>query len=97
MKALIMQYCQDKCLFMIYKNEKGKIMINAVNDVMTQKTTDQYKIIEDKYETLCYYLRNFFLTGHDVMLKEDVDLIIYSLNKIYLCTSTEQDIIEDVE
>lgn len=72
-------------------------MINAMNEVITQKTTDQYKIIEDKYETLCYYLQHFFSAGHDVMLKEDIDLIINSLNKTYLCTSTEQDIIEDVE
>lgn len=72
-------------------------MINAMNEVITQKTTDQYKIIEDKYETLCYYLQNFFSVGHDVMLKEDVDLIISSLNKIYLCTTTEQDTIEDEE
>ena len=72
-------------------------MINAMNEIIMQKTTDQYKIIEDKYEILCYYLQNFFSAGHDVMLKEDVDLIINSLNKIYLCTSTEQDIIEDVE
>lgn len=72
-------------------------MISAVNELMNQKTTDQYKIIEDKYETLCYYLQNFFSAGHDVMLKEDVDLIINSLNKIYLCTTTEQNIIEDEE
>ena len=72
-------------------------MISAVNELMNQKTTAQYKIIEDKYETLCYYLQNFFSAGHDVMLKEDVDLIINSLNKIYLCTTTEQNIIEDEE
>ena len=72
-------------------------MINAVNEMITQKTIDQYKIIENKYEILCYYLQNYFSTGRDVMLKEDVELIISSLNKIYLCTTTEQDTIEDEE
>lgn len=72
-------------------------MINAVNEMITQKTIDQYKIIENKYEILCYYLQNYFSAGRDVMLKEDVELIISSLNKIYLCTTTEQDTIEDEE
>ena len=72
-------------------------MINAVNEIMREKTNDQYKIIENKYEILCYYLQNFFAAGRDVMLKEDVDIIISYLNKTYLCTTTEQNIIEDEE
>lgn len=72
-------------------------MINVVNEIMHEKTNDQYKIIENKYEILCYYLQNFFAAGHDVMLKEDVDLIISSLNKFYLCTSIEEDTIENEE
>ena len=72
-------------------------MVNALNEAITDKTITQYKIIEDKYEILCYYLQNFFADGREVMLKEDVDLIISSLNKIYLCTSTEEDITKDAE
>lgn len=32
-------------------------MINAVNEVINQKTTNQYMIIEDRYLTLKRYLR----------------------------------------
>ncbi len=72
-------------------------MVNALNEAITDKTITQYKIIEDKYEILCYYLRNFFADGREVMLKEDVDLIISSLNKICLCTAAEEDITKEAE
>lgn len=53
-------------------------MINAVNEVISQKTTNQYMIIESKYEILKNYLHLFF-KDHCAMSKDDADLIINSL------------------
>ena len=53
-------------------------MINAVSEVMSQKTINQYMIIESKYEILKNYL-NLYFKEHSYMDKKDIDLIIDSL------------------
>ena len=57
-------------------------MINTVNEVLSQKTIDQYKIIEEKYLILRRYLTLFF-ESNILMSKKDVDLIMKSLEKLY--------------
>jgi hypothetical protein len=53
-------------------------MINVVNEVLQQKTIDQYKIIEDRYETLKKYLR-LYAEKHRLMSREEIELIIKAL------------------
>lgn len=55
-------------------------MFNSIVDTITEKTTDQYKIIEDKYITLKRYLKLFF-NNNRFMTKEDAELIIQALDK----------------
>lgn len=54
-------------------------MINAISDVMSQKTIDQYKIIEDRYLTLKRYLR-LYTDKHRLISREDIELIIKALD-----------------
>lgn len=56
-------------------------MINAVADVLSQKTIDQYKIIESKYLILKRYLR-LYTDKQRLLSKEDVELIINALEGI---------------
>ena len=63
-------------------------MINAVNQLMNQKTVDQYKVIEEKYLILKRYLKLYF-DEHTYMMKEDVNLILKALDSDLLETITK--------
>lgn len=56
-------------------------MINTVSELLSQKTIDQYKIIESKYLILKRYLR-LYVDNHTLLNKEDIDIIIKSLDSI---------------
>ncbi len=56
-------------------------MINTVSDLLSQKTIDQYKVIESKYLILKRYLR-LYVDNHTLLNKEDIDIIIKSLDGI---------------
>lgn len=62
--------------------------MNELIEVMTEKSKDQYKIIEDRYYTLRRYLRNWF-EHNSCMKKEDAELILDSLEPIY-CEDVEE-------
>ena len=53
-------------------------MINAMVEALTTKTTDQYKVIEEKYWILRRFLLLFF-EAHASMHKEDAELILSAL------------------
>ena len=53
-------------------------MMDTINNVINNKSIDTYKIIEDRYNTLSRYLLKYF-DSHDVMTRQDVELIIQSL------------------
>ena len=55
-------------------------MFNSIVDTITEKTIDQYKVIEDKYVTLRRYLILFF-NNNRFMTKEDAELITQALDK----------------
>ena len=53
-------------------------MMDTINNVINNKSIDTYKIIEDRYNTLSRYLLKYF-DSHDVMTRQDAELIIQSL------------------
>lgn len=53
-------------------------MMDTINNVINNKSIDTYKIIEDRYNTLLRYLLKYF-DSHDVMTRQDAELIIQSL------------------
>lgn len=53
-------------------------MINAVNEVISQKTTNQYMIIEDRYLTLKRYLK--LLIKENRLDIQNVECIIKALD-----------------
>lgn len=53
-------------------------MINAVNEVVNQKTTNQYMIIEDRYLTLKRYLR--LLIKENRLDVQNVECILKALD-----------------
>lgn len=58
-------------------------MINAISEVMSQKTIDQYKIIESKYGIL-----KRFITKANTL--DEVKMLVASLDEpIYSCFKTE--------
>ncbi len=58
-------------------------MNDAINNFVNNKSIDTYKIIESKLNILERYLIIFF-KKHDFMLKEDMELILQSIeNKTY--------------
>ena len=59
-------------------------------EVLTDKSKDNYKIIEDRYLTLKFYLINFF-QQNDVMLERDIELILNSLEKTPIKKITENE------
>lgn len=66
-------------------------MIDTLNNVVNNKSIDTYKIIEDRYNILLRYLLKYF-DSHDVMIREDVELIIQSLeNKSFKFVSLYAD------
>ena len=54
-------------------------MINAVTEVLNNKTIDQYKIIEDRYLTLKRYIR-LQMQRHSYISTEDLEMILKSLD-----------------
>ena len=54
-------------------------MINAVNEVISQKTTNQYMIIEDRYLTLKKYLR--VLIKENRLDIQNVECILEALDR----------------
>lgn len=54
-------------------------MINAVSEVLNQKTIDQYKIIEDRYLTLKRYLM-LCCEKHSLVTSEEIEMIIKALD-----------------
>lgn len=54
-------------------------MLNAVSELVTQKTQDQYKIIEDRYLTLKKFITLWF-ENHDVLRKEEAEIIVKALD-----------------
>lgn len=54
-------------------------MINEFTQAISDKTKDQYKIIENKYEILKRYIKIYF-DNHSLMSKEDAELILKSLD-----------------
>lgn len=58
-------------------------MINAISEVMSQKTIDQYKIIESKYGIL----KRFIAKANTL---DEVKMLVDSLDEpIYSCFETE--------
>lgn len=53
-------------------------MMDTINNVINNKSIDTYKIIEDRYNILSRYLLKYF-DSHDVMTRQDAELIIQSL------------------
>lgn len=53
-------------------------MISAVNEVINQKTTNQYMIIEDRYLTLKRYLR--LLIKENILDIQNVECILKALD-----------------
>ena len=53
-------------------------MISAVNEVINQKTTNQYMIIEDRYLTLKRYLR--LLIKENRLDIQNVEIILKALD-----------------
>lgn len=53
-------------------------MINTIVEQFTNKTIDQYKIIEDRYYTLRRFL-SFWFEQHEALGKTDVDVILNAL------------------
>lgn len=53
-------------------------MINSIVEQMTNKTIDQYKVIEDRYYTLRRFL-SFWFEQHDTLDKTNVDVILNAL------------------
>jgi hypothetical protein len=68
-------------------------MINAVSEVLSNKTIDQYKIIEDRYETLKRYLI-LYTEKHRLMSWEEVELIIKALENEPIEETKEEEINE---
>lgn len=66
-------------------------MINAVGEAITQKTTNQYMIIEDKYLTLRRYLN--LLIKDDNINKRNIEIILKALDN----DPIEMDGVKDVE
>ena len=53
-------------------------MVNEVIETLSNKTTDQYKIIEREHLILKRYLTLFF-ENHTFMSKEDAELILRAI------------------
>lgn len=53
-------------------------MVNAMIEALTDKTKDQYKIIEERYEILKRYLKEFF-EQHYQMTAADVKVILAAI------------------
>lgn len=79
-------------------------MLNVFNEVMKQKTIDQYKVIEEKYLILKRYLI-LYLEDNTIMSKKDLEIILKALDneplepitKVYDPIETEDAIKEDEE
>ena len=54
-------------------------MLNAVSELVTQKTSDQYKIIEDRYLTLKRFITLWF-ENYDVLRKDEAEIIVKALD-----------------
>lgn len=54
-------------------------MINQISEAINQKKLTEYKIIEKKYQILLRYLRKFTDINDGVMLRKDIEIILYSL------------------
>ncbi len=57
-------------------------MINQFAEAMNQKKTDQYKIIEAKYQILLRYLNHYFDDNYSLN-KSDIQLFINSLENSF--------------
>ena len=69
-------------------------MLNAIYEAATEKTKDQYKVIEAKYEFLKRYLKEFF-DHHYQMSAADVDLILKTLDPPNIaCVESEEELSE---
>lgn len=69
-------------------------MLNAIYEAATEKTKDQYKVIEAKYEILKRYLKEFF-DHHYQMSAADVDLILKALDPPNIeCVESEEELLE---
>ena len=66
-------------------------MINAVSEAITQKTTNQYMVIEDRYLTLRRYLN--LLIKDDNINKRNIEIILKALDN----DPIEMDGVKDVE
>lgn len=53
-------------------------MVNAIVEALTDKTKDQYKVIEERYEILKRYLKEFF-EQHYQMTAADVKVILAAI------------------
>ncbi len=74
-------------------------MVNAMVEALTDKTKDQYKVIEERYNILKRYLKEFF-EHHYQMTAADVDLILRAIEPSVIVEfenneDTEED--EDLE
>lgn len=69
-------------------------MLNALYEAATEKTKDQYKVIEAKYEILKRYLKEFF-NYHYQMSATDVDFILKVLDPPNIeCVESEEELSE---
>ena len=69
-------------------------MLNAIYEAATERTKDQYKVIEAKYVILKRYLKEFF-DHHYQMSAADVDLILKTLDPPNIeCVESEEELSE---
>ena len=71
-------------------------MINAVSEIISQKTTDQYKIIEEKYLILKRYLKLHFIE-HTYLMEEDILLILRALDGEQTLYNFNEEATEEIE
>lgn len=55
-------------------------MINTIAEAVNEKTKDQYKIIESKYEILKRYLRLHFEKQSSLLTESEIEVILQALD-----------------
>lgn len=67
-------------------------MNDAIKNIMNTKTTDTYKIIEEKYRILIRYLQN--LINENRLEIQNVECILNALDPIIECNLSIDDLIK---
>ncbi|MBR3445587.1 MAG: hypothetical protein IKH14_06980 [Prevotella sp.] len=64
-------------------------MINAIVEQLTNKTIDEYKVIEDRYYTLRRFLL-FWFDHHYTLGKDDLNVILNALEPFEIEGESEE-------